>query len=212
MAMELIGRKLGMTQIYREDGEQVPVTVLAIGPCVVVQKKTEDSDGYTAVQLGYQDAKEKHVAKPVRGHFAKAGVALKRVLFEARLPAEDVESYQVGQSIELGPAFEGVKTVDVTGYTKGRGFTGVIKRWNFHRHKMTHGTHEYFRHGGANGSGTYPGKVWRGKRMAGRYGNEQVTEIGLRVERIDTDQHLLYVRGAVPGHRNALVRVRRSTR
>ena len=212
MSLELVGRKLGMTQIYKEDGEQVPVTVLAIGPCVVVHKKTAEKDGYTALQLGYQPDKEKHVSKPMRGHFAKSGVPLQRVLFESRLSAEESEGFAVGQNVELGSSFDGVETVDVTGLTKGRGFAGVIKRHGFHRHKMTHGTHEYFRHGGSNGSGTYPGKVWKGKRMAGHYGNEKVTQLGLRVERIDVDQNLLFVRGAVPGHRNALVRVRRSNR
>jgi large subunit ribosomal protein L3 len=212
MGVELVGRKLGMTQIYREDGEQIPVTVLAIGPCVVVQKKSEDKDGYTALQLGYESRKEKHVGKPMRGHFAKAGVALQRVLFESRVAADEAEGFAVGQNVELGASFEGVEKVDVTGLTKGRGFAGVIKRWSFHRHKMTHGTHEYFRHGGSNGSGTYPGKVWRGQRMPGHYGSERVTQLGLRVEKIDVDQNLLFVRGAVPGHRNALVRVRRSNR
>jgi large subunit ribosomal protein L3 len=210
MGMELVGRKLGMTQLYREDGEQIPVTVLAVGPCVVVQKKTVKKDGYSALQLGYEERKEKHVTQPLRGHFTKAGVPLRRVLFEARISPEEAEAFAVGQSVELGPSFDGVQSVDVTGVTKGRGFAGVIKRWNFHRHKMSHGTHEYFRHGGANGSGTYPGKVWRGHRMPGRYGGEKVTQLGLHVERIDVDQNLLFVRGAVPGHRNALVRVRRS--
>ena len=212
IGMELVGRKLGMTQIYGDDGTQIPVTVLSIGPCVVVQKKTQETDGYSALQLGYEERKEKHASKPLQGHFAKAGVPLKRVLFETRLSAEDAAGFEVGQTVELGQSFEGVQTVDVRGISKGRGFAGVIKRHKFHRSKMTHGTHEYFRHGGSIGSGTFPGKVWKGLRMAGHHGAQRVTQIGLRVARVDTDHGLLYVRGAVPGHRNALVRIRPSAR
>jgi large subunit ribosomal protein L3 len=210
--MELVGRKLGMTQIYDEEGSQIPVTVLAVGPCIVVQKKSEQSDGYSALQLGFEERKEKHVSKPLQGHFAKAGVPLRRVLFETRLPDADAESFQVGQSLELGPSFDGVEWVDVTGVSKGRGFAGVIKRHKFSRHKQSHGTHEYFRHGGSNGSGTHPGRTWPGIRMPGHMGAERVTQLGLRVARLDRELGLLYVRGGVPGHRNALVRVRPSNR
>lgn len=209
--MELLGRKLGMTQIYNEDGDQVPVTVIATGPCVVVQKKTAGTDGYSAVQLGFEERKQKHTTRPAQGHFARAGVTPKRHLFEVRLPEAEVEGLELGQ--ELGvDLFAEVPRVDVSGRTKGRGFTGVIKRWNFAKSKMSHGTHEYFRHGGAMSAGTYPGRIIKGKKMAGQYGNESVTTLGLRVEKVDPERGLLFVRGAVPGHRKGLVRVRASTR
>jgi large subunit ribosomal protein L3 len=212
MAFELLGRKLGMTHIYNEDGDRIPVTVLSVGPCVVVQKKTQERDGYAAVQLGFEERKEKHTTKPQRGHFAKAGLSPKRHLFETRLAADEVEGLEVGQQLTVAERFAEVRKVDVTGTSKGRGYTGVIKRWNFKQPKMTHGTHEYFRHGGAMAAGTYPGRLFPGKKMAGQYGNERVTTVGLRVERIDPERNLLFVRGAVPGHTRGLIRVRPSSR
>ena len=210
MSLELLGRKLGMTQIFNDAGDRVPVTVIEAGPCVVVQKKTVESDGYTAVQLGFEDMKEKHAGKALAGHFTKAGVPLKRVLYEVRLPAEEVEGLEVGQSISADQ-FAEVTKVDVAGTSKGCGFSGVIKRHHFGRSKMTHGTHEFFRHGGAMSAGTYPGRVPPGKKMAGQMGNASVTQVGLTVEKVDAERNLLFVRGTVPGHRHALVRVRRST-
>jgi len=211
-SLELVGRKLGMTQLFKEDGECVPVTVLNIGPCVVVQKKTEATDGYSAVQLGFESRKEKHLTKAGKGHFDKAGVAPARVLFEVRLPAADVEALEVGQKLDASAGFDGVQKVDVIGRTKGRGFTGGVKRWGVHLAKATHGTHEFFRHTGSSGSGTYPGRVIKGMRMPGHYGNEQVTSLGLSLEKIDAENHLVFVRGAVPGPKTGLVRIRRSTR
>jgi len=212
MALELLGRKLGMTQIFLENGDRVPVTVVQTGPCVVVDKKTPGRDGYSAVQLGFEDKKEKHTTKPLQGHFQKSGLTPKRFLFEVRLPAEEVEVLEVGQEIRCSETFDSVKKVDVTGVTKGRGFTGVVKRWGFKTHISTHGTHESFRHGGALSAGTYPGRIMRGKKMAGQYGHEQVTTLGLRVEKVDAERNLLFIRGGVPGHRNGLVRVRPSQR
>jgi large subunit ribosomal protein L3 len=212
MAFELLGRKLGMTHIYNDDGDRIPVTVLAVGPCTVVQKKTPERDGYSAVQLGFEERKEKHTTRPLRGHFAKAAVSAKRHLFEARIAAEEVAALEVGQQVTLAERFAEVKRVDVTGTSKGRGFTGVVKRWGFEGPKMTHGTHEYFRHGGSMAAGTFPGRLFPGKRMAGQYGNERVTTVGLRVERLDAEQNLLYVRGAVPGATKGLIRVRASAR
>jgi large subunit ribosomal protein L3 len=212
MGLELLGRKLGMTQIFMEDGDCIPVTVLGVGPCVVVQKKSEEKEGYTGLQLGFEECKEKHTTMPERGHFAKAGVSNRRFLFECRVTPEIAEGLQVGDTVDLQRAFEGAKKVDVSGVTKGRGFAGVIKRWSFHQPKNTHGTHEYFRHGGSSGSGTYPGRVIKGKRMPGRYGAEHVTQLALRVAKIDAERNLLYVRGAVPGHADSVVRVRVSTR
>jgi large subunit ribosomal protein L3 len=212
MPLELLGHKLGMTQIFNEAGDRVPVTVLKIGPCTVVQKKTEESDGYVAAQLGFGERREKHVRKPLAGHFGRAEVSPKRTLFEVRLSAEELEKLEVGQELGVNDAFESVERVDVTGTSKGRGFSGVVKRWNFATHGSTHGTHEYFRHGGATGAGTSPGRIVKGKKMAGQYGAERVTTLGLRVERIDPERHLLFLRGAVPGHRDGLVRVRRAVR
>ena len=212
MDLELLGRKLGMTQIFSADGERVPVTVVATGPCVVVQKKTPESDGYSALQLGFEDTKEKHARKPALGHFKKAGVDPKRVLFEVRLAPDRVESFEIGQEVRCGEMFEEGKKVDVTGTTKGRGFTGVVKRWNYHTHGATHGTHEFFRHGGAMSAGSYPSRVFPGKKMAGQYGGERVTTPGLRLVKMDAERNLLFIRGGLPGHRNGLVRVRPSTR
>lgn len=212
MSLEFVGRKLGMAQIFNEDGDRVPVTVISAGPCVVVQKKTPEKDGYTAVQLGFEDRKDKHTSKAAAGHFAKAGVSPRRVLYEVRLSNEEAEALEPGQELACGSVFEGVSKVDVAGISKGRGFTGVIKRWNFAMPKSTHGTHEFHRHGGAMGAGTYPGRVVKGKKMAGQYGRERVTTLGLRVEKLDAEQGLLFVRGSVPGHRQGLVRVRASTR
>ncbi len=210
--MELLGRKLGMTQIFTEAGERIPVTVVEAGPCVVVQKKTPEQDGYCALQLGFEGLKKKHARKPILGHFKRANVDPKRYLFEVRVEPKELESFEVGQEICCGSTFEAGKKVDVTGITKGRGFTGVVKRWNFKTHKATHGTHEFFRHGGAMSAGTYPGRVWPGKRMAGQYGNERATTLGLRLVKVDADKNLLFIKGGLPGHRNGLVRVRESVR
>ncbi len=212
MNLELLGRKLGMAQIYNDAGERIPVTVISAGPCVVVQKKTPERDGYCAVQLGFEERKEKHTPRASAGHFAAAKVSPKRFLYEVRLPAEEAEGLQPGQEVALGSAFEGVSKVDVSGVSKGRGFTGVIKRWNFSMSKATHGTHEFYRHGGALGAGTYPGRIVKGKKMAGQHGNTRTTTLGLRVERLDSENGLLFVRGSVPGHKRGLVRVRASTR
>lgn len=211
MSLELLGRKLGMAQIFNDAGERVPVTVIQAGPCTVVQKKTVESDGYLAVQLGFEDKKDKHTTKAEGGHFGRAEVSPKRFLYEVRLPADEVEALETGQSVDCA-TFDGVQKVDVSGTTKGRGFTGVIKRWNFSMPKATHGTHEYHRHAGALGAGTYPGRIVKGKKMAGQYGGERVTTLGLVLEKIDAERGLLFVRGSVPGHDDGLVRVRASQR
>jgi len=211
MNVELLGRKLGMTQVFNEAGDRVPVTVIEAGPCVVVQKKTVETDGYTAVQLGFEEKKKKLVNRAEAGHFEKASVAPQRFLFEIAMAPEEAEGLEVGQQIGVGDAFAEVPKVDVIGTSKGRGFTGVIKRHHFGRSKMTHGTHEFFRHGGALSAGTYPGRIIKGKKMAGHYGDKRSTQIGLRLERVDVERNLLFVRGAVPGHRAGLVRVRVST-
>ncbi len=212
MTHEFLGRKVGMTQIFDEAGNRIPVTVVQAGPCTVVQKKTDETDGYTAVQLGFEDKKEKHTSKGEQGHFAKASVVPKRHLYEIRISAEDAEGLELGQELACGPIFEEVKKVDVTGKSKGRGFTGVIKRYGFKMGTASHGTHEFFRHGGAMSAGSYPGRVLPGKKMAGQHGNWNVTTSGLRLVRVDAEKNLLFIRGAVPGANNGLVRVRPSSR
>ena len=212
MALELLGRKLGMTQIFADGGDRIPVTVIRTGPCTVVQKKTDETDGYVAVQLGFEETKPKHTTRGRKGHFDKAGVPLRRFLYEVRVSPADLDGLEVGQEIGCADTFEEGQQIDVTGTTKGRGFTGVIKRWGYKIQKSTHGTHEFFRHGGAQGAGTYPGRIWPGKKMAGQYGNERSTVRNLRIVRIDPERNLLFVRGAVPGHRNGLLRLRSAIR
>lgn len=207
MAIELLCRKLGMTRVFQDDGSCISVTVLEAGSNVVVQKKTPETDGYAALQLGAVDRRPSTLPKPLRGHYEKAGVAPKRHLHESRLPAEEVEPYEVGQEVGVD-VFEAGQRVDVIGTSKGRGTAGVVKRHNFAVHTEGHGTHEYFRHGGSVGAGSYPGRVIKGLRMPGRMGNERVTTRNLQVVRTDTERNLLYVRGSVPGHTNGLVRVR----
>jgi large subunit ribosomal protein L3 len=209
--MELFGRKLGMTQIFNDSGERVPVTVIEAGPCTVVQKKTAETDGYIAVQLGFGAAKDKRGTRPQRGHYEKAGVPPQKHLFEVRLSAEELEPLEVGQALNAS-VFEEGQRIDVSGRSKGRGFTGVIKRHGFSTSRQTHGTHEFFRHGGAMSAGTYPGRIHKGKKMAGQHGNAKVTTLGLRIEKIDAEKNLLYVRGSVPGHADALLRIRPAVR
>jgi large subunit ribosomal protein L3 len=209
MSLELIGRKLGMTQIFTEDGDRVPVTVIEAGPCTVVQKKTDERDGYSALQIGFAEKKAKQTPKAMQGHFAKANTTPKRVLVEIHVEAKDLEGYQVGQELTCdGEGYKVGQRVDVIGTTIGRGFTGVVKRHNFPTRSISHGNHESFRHGGAMSAGTFPGRIRPGLRMAGHYGDSRVTELNLKVERIEPEKNLIYVRGAVPGHPNAFVRIR----
>jgi large subunit ribosomal protein L3 len=202
----LMGKKIGMTMIYK-DGVAVPVTVLKAGPCVVVQKKTEESDGYNAIQIGFEDVNEKHVNKPMEGHFKKAGVKPTRYLKEIRV--DNVDEYEVGQVLDVSLFEEGEK-VDVSGRTKGKGYQGTVKRWNFGGHDRTHGT-KYPRHG-STGMHTYPGKVLKGTKMAGHMGNVNRTILNLEVVKVDKDNSLLVVKGALPGARGSLVYVRSAVR
>ncbi len=211
MALELLCRKIGMTQIFAEDGERVPVTVLQAGPNTVIQKKTEDKDGYTAVQLAFGDRKPNRTSKPLAGHYQKAGQAAQRWLVESRLSPEEAEGLEPGSELKAD-VFEAGQRVDVVGKAKGRGTAGVVKRHGFAIKRKTHGTHEFFRHGGSIGAGAYPGRVIKGIGMAGRLGADRVTALNLEVVRVDPEKSLLYLRGAVPGHSNGLVRVRRSVR
>ncbi len=202
----LIGKKLGMTQVFDPKGELIPVTVIQAGPCTVVQAKTAARDGYTAVQLGFGEKKAQRATKAYRTHCLKAGKGVFSVLRE--FPAADDTTYTVGQEINVESLFKVGDHVDVTGTSKGRGFTGVIKRHGFSGFPGSHGTHEYFRHGGSIGNRSYPGRVFKGKRMAGQYGNERVTTQNLEVVAVRPSDHVLLIRGAVPGARNGLVMIR----
>ncbi len=211
MPVALLCRKIGNTQLFMESGECVAVTVLQAGSNTVVQKKSQDKEGYTALQLGFEERRPARTNRPRAGHFAKAGVAPKQFLRECRVSEEEAGSYEVGQEIKVD-IFEVGQKVDVTGNSKGRGTAGVVKRHNFAVKRRTHGTHENTRHSGAIGAGSYPGRVTKGMRMSGRMGNERVTSRNLEVVRVEPDLGLLYVKGSVPGHRDAVVRVRPTTK
>jgi large subunit ribosomal protein L3 len=211
VAIQLLCRKVGNTQVFSESGECIPVTVLEAGANTVIQRKTVDKEGYAALQLGFEERRPSRTTKPMAGHFQKAGVAPKRHLAESRVTPEEAQAHQLGQEIGLDVFKEGQR-VDVTGTSKGRGTAGVVKRHNFAIKRRTHGTHEHFRHGGAIGAGSYPGRVMKGVGMPGRMGNQRVTALNLEVVRVDPEQGLLYLRGSVPGHRNGIVRVRPSVK
>ena len=209
MQKALIGKKIGMTQIFDEKGKVVPVTVVEAGPCVVSMKKTVENDGYEAVQLGFGDIKPKHVTKPLQGHFNKADVAPKRTLKEFRF--DDCSAYELGQIIKAD-VFETGNKVDVTGTSKGKGYAGVIKRWNFARLKESHGSGPVARHGGSMGACSSPSRVWKGKKMAGHLGAEKVTVQNLTVVKIDAENNLIAIKGAIPGPNGGTVVVKNSVK
>ena len=208
MKKGIIGKKIGMTQIFDEVGNVIPVTVIQAGPCVVAQKKTVETDCYNAVQLGYADVKEKHMTKAEKGHFAKAGVENKKHLKEFRL--DDVSAINVGDVITADTFAAGDK-VDITGMTKGHGYSGVIKRWNHHHLRMTHGTGPIHRQPGSMGV-IDPARIFKNKKMAGQYGNEQVTVLNLKVVKIDSEKNLIAVKGAIPGAKDGIVFIRDSVK
>ena len=208
MKKAILATKVGMTQIFNEDGVLTPVTVLQAGPCVVTQVKTAQNDGYSAVQVGFGDIREKLVNKPQKGHFAKAGVDAKRYVREFRL--DDAESYTGGQEIKADVFAAGDK-IDATAKSKGKGFQGAIKRHGQSRGPMAHGS-KYHRHAGSNGSATTPGRVFKGKHMPGHMGAVRVTVQNLEVVRVDAEQNLLLVKGAVPGPKKSLVMIKASTK
>ena len=208
MKKGIIGKKIGMTQIFDEVGNVIPVTVIQAGPCVVAQKKTVETDGYNAVQLGFAEVKEKHMTKAEIGHFAKAGVENKKHLKEFRL--DDVSAINVGDVITADTFAAGDK-VDVTGMTKGRGYTGAIKRWNLHKLRMTHGVGPVHRQSGSMGV-IDPARIFKNKKMAGQYGNEQVTVLNLKVVKIDSEKNLIAIKGAVPGAKDGIVFIRDSVK
>jgi large subunit ribosomal protein L3 len=207
VAIELLCRKIGMTRLFNDAGECIPVTVLEAGPNTVIRKKTEEKDGYTALLLGYGERRRKTLSKPRLGHFEKASISPKRYLGESRVDSETLGQYEVGSTL-TAEIFQAGQKVDVIGTSKGRGTAGVVKRHKFAVKRKTHGTHESFRHPGSIGAGAYPGKVIKGMGMFGRMGNARVTVRNLEVVRVDAERNLLMLRGAVPGHNNGLVRVR----
>jgi large subunit ribosomal protein L3 len=206
----LIGKKLGMTQIFRADGEVVPVTVVETGPCVVVQKKEVAKDGYNALQLGFGTKKIQRANKQQQGHMSKAGKGAFRVLREFRV--DDDLQYQVGQEINASDLFKEGDRIDITGTSKGRGFTGVIRRWGFRGFPASHGTHEYFRHGGAIGNRSYPGRVFKGKKMAGHWGNERVSVQNLEIVAVRPEANVLLIKGCVPGSKKGILLIRRAVK
>ena len=203
----IIGKKLGMTQIFLEDGELVPVTVVQAGPVTVVQVKTEETDGYNAVQVGYEDRKENKVNQAVKGHFEKSGV-MKRFLTE--LPLDEGVSFEPGQEIKVD-IFEANERVDVVGTSKGKGTQGAIKRHNYSRGRETHGS-KFHRSSGARAAGTYPGRVFKGTKAAGRMGNERVTVQNLEVVRVDVENNMILIKGAKNGNKNGLVRITKTVK
>ena len=209
MKKGIIGKKIGMTQIFDEAGNVVPVTVIEAGPCVVVQKKTTETDGYDSVQLGFEDIADKKLTKPVAGHFAKAGVAAKRHLKEFRL--DDAKTMNVGDVV-AADTFTAGDRVDVTGITKGHGYSGVIKRWNCHKLRMTHGVGPVHRQPGSMGANSSPSRIFKNKKMAGQYGNEQVTVQNLNVVRVDAEKNLIAVKGAIPGAKGGIVFIRNTVK
>jgi large subunit ribosomal protein L3 len=202
----LIGKKIGMTQFYNAQGNLIPVTVVETGPCVVVQKKQAARDGYNALQVGFGAKKAQRLNKAAQGHMGKAGKGAFAVLKEFRV--DDPGSYEVGQEIKAGDLFKVGDRIDVSGISKGHGFSGVIKRWSFGGFPGSHGTHEYFRHGGSIGNRSYPGRVRKGKKMAGHWGNERISTQNLEVVEIRPEENLLLLRGAVPGAKRGVVILR----
>ena len=209
MKKGIIGRKLGMTQIFDEVGNVIPVTLIEAGPCEVAQVKTVEHDGYDAVQLAYADAKEKHLTKAELGHFKKAGISPKRHLKEFRLA--DCSAYAVGSVVSVDTFVAGEK-VDITGISKGHGYTGSIKRWNHHILRMTHGTGPVHRQPGSMGANSTPSRIYKNKKMAGQWGNEQITILNLAVVKIDAANNIIAVKGAVPGAKGGIVFIRDSVK
>ena len=208
MKKGIIGKKIGMTQIFDDNGNVIPVTIIEAGPCVVAQKKTVETDGYASVQLGFEDIAEKKLNKAQKGHFKKAGVSMKRHLKEFRL--DNAAEMNVGDVISADTFVAGDR-VDVTGTTKGHGYSGVIKRWNHHKLRMTHGVGPVHRQPGSMGS-IDPARIFKNHKMPGQYGNEQVTVLNLEVVKIDAEKNLIAVKGAVPGAKGGIVFIRNAVK
>lgn len=208
MKKAILGKKLGMTQIFDENGKIVPVTVIEAGPCVVVQKKTTEKDGYEAIQLGFADIREKLVNKPIKGHFAKAGAALKRFVREVKL--EDISAYEVGQEIKADVFAAGEK-IDVSGVSKGKGFQGTIKRWNAQRGPMSHGS-KFHRAPGSMGASSDPSRTFKNKKLPGHMGNVNTTVLNLEVAKVMPEKNIILIKGGVPGPNKGFVVIRNTVK
>lgn len=208
----LLGRKMGMTQVFTAQGDRLGVTVIELGPCKVIDIKHQERDGYWSVQLGYQEKKEKNASRAEAGHAKKAGNGIARFLREFRVTEEVAKQYQVGQVIDLKDIFNEGDFIDVSAKTKGRGFQGVIKRWGFHGFPASHGTHEFFRHGGSIGNREFPGRVFKNRKMAGQYGNELVTIQNVKIVKIVPEKNFILIHGAVPGAPEAMLTVRHAVK
>ena len=209
MQKAIIGKKVGMTQIFDETGKVIPVTVIEAGPCTVVQKKTVENDGYASVQLGFEDLADKKVTKPMKGHFEKAGVSAKKYLKEFRL--ENCAAYNVGDVLKADVFAAGDK-IDVVGTSKGKGYAGVVKRWNAHSQEHTHGVGPVHRSVGSTGANTDPSRVMPGKHMPGHLGAEQVTVQNLEIVKVDAEANMIAIRGAVPGPKGGVVFIKNSVK
>ena len=209
MQKAIIGKKVGMTQIFDETGKVIPVTVIEAGPCTVVQKKTVENDGYESVQLGFEDLADKKVTKPMKGHFEKAGVSAKKYLKEFRL--ENCAAYNVGDVLKADVFAAGDK-IDVVGISKGKGYAGVVKRWNAHSQEHTHGVGPVHRSVGSTGANTDPSRVMPGKHMPGHLGAEQVTVQNLEVVKVDAEANMIAIRGAVPGPKGGVVFIKNAVK
>jgi large subunit ribosomal protein L3 len=208
----IYGRKLGFTQIFTEKGDVQRVTVIEAGPVTVLSKRTMEKDGYVALIVGFDERKEKHTTKPMAGAFKKMGQTPKRVVKELRCKAEFADKFEVGAVMKLDEVFTVGQRVDTRGVTRGRGFTGVMRRWSFAGGVGSHGTHEYFRHGGSIGTNMTPGRTLPNLKMPGQYGNETVSMLNLTLVRIDAEKHQLFIDGGVPGSKNGVVLVRHAVK
>jgi large subunit ribosomal protein L3 len=209
--MGLLGKKIGMTQVFNPNGSRLGVTAVEVGPCWVVQKRTVEKDGYSAIQVGFGEKPERVANRPELGHFAKAGIPPKRHLREFRVPGEVAAGYEVGQQIDLTGLLAVGDKVDVTGTSKGKGFQGVFRRYGFHGGKSTHGVHEVFRHGGSLGQNMTPGRVMKGKKMAGHQGDARVTVKNVEVVRVFPGDNMVFLAGPIPGSRNGVVELNHSS-
>ena len=207
----ILGKKIGQSQFFNEKGDRLPVTIVEVGPCTVIQKKNQETDKYASVQLGFMDERKQNVKKPIEGHFKKAGVAVKRHLKEFKFCQEVYDSIKVGDELTV-EQFENFDFVDVTSTSKGKGFAGVMKRYHFSGRPATHGTHESFRGPGSIGMHQTPGRVIKGRKMPGHMGDRQVTTQNLQIVKVDAANRLLYIQGSVPGGKNAIVVIRDSVK
>jgi large subunit ribosomal protein L3 len=213
LKMGLLGRKIGMTQVFHDDGTALGCTVVSVGPCVVVAKRTADKHGYSAVQLGFDETPVRHLTRPQTGYFKKAGVEKPlRVLREVRLEAKDLDKYEIGKTLRASEVFKIGDVVDVVGTSKGKGYQGVMKKHRMAGDSATHGTHEFFRHGGSIGCRLTPGRVHKGKRMSGLMGNVKNTASDLVIVKVMEDRDVVLVKGAVPGPANGLVLIKGSVK